>query len=46
MTDREKLIPKARKEQHCICCGAIIPDGQNTCPNCLVTVRQTEVDNG
>jgi RNA polymerase subunit RPABC4/transcription elongation factor Spt4 len=20
----------------CICCGAVIPEGQLTCPNCLV----------
>lgn len=24
----------------CVCCGAIIPDGQMVCPNCLVTVKE------
>lgn len=24
----------------CVCCGAIIPEGQIVCPNCLVTVKE------
>lgn len=24
----------------CVCCGAIIPEGQMVCPNCLVTVKE------
>ena len=24
----------------CVCCGAIIPEGQMVCPNCLVAVKE------
>jgi hypothetical protein len=24
----------------CVCCGAIIPEGNMVCPNCLVTVKE------
>jgi hypothetical protein len=24
----------------CVCCGAIIPEGQMVCPNCLVTTKK------
>ena len=34
-------------EDHCICCGAIIPEGRMVCPNCLVTVKnEGSIDNG
>ena len=28
----------------CICCGAIIPEGRQVCPNCLVTNGVTKVE--
>lgn len=35
-------LPQPPNEQHCICCGATIPEGQRTCPNCLVTIGKGE----
>lgn len=29
-------------EDRCVCCGAIIPDGERACPNCLVCVKEDE----
>ena len=28
----------------CVCCGAIIPEGQMVCPNCLVTMKDGDTD--
>lgn len=30
----------ATTADRCVCCGAIIPEGQMVCPNCLVTVKE------
>ena len=27
-------------EDRCVCCGAIIPDGQMVCPNCCAAVKE------
>ena len=27
-------------EDKCVCCGAVIPEGTQVCPNCLVTVKR------
>lgn len=37
-----KLIDHAKptNADRCVCCGAIIPEGQMVCPNCLVTVKE------
>jgi hypothetical protein len=39
-----KLIDHAKptNADTCVCCGAIIPEGQMVCPNCLVTVKEGE----
>ena len=29
-------------EERCICCGAIIPEGRQVCPNCMVCVNLPE----
>ena len=29
-------------EDRCVCCGEIVPEGSWVCPNCLVTVKETE----
>lgn len=29
-------------EDHCVCCGEIIPEGRMVCPNCLVYVKEGE----
>lgn len=34
----DKLTPT--NEDRCVCCGAIIPEGQMVCPNCLVAVKE------
>ena len=26
-------------EDRCICCGAVIPEGRQVCPNCMVTIK-------
>lgn len=31
-------------EDHCVCCGEIIPEGRWVCPNCLVTVKQVDTE--
>ena len=31
-------------EERCVCCGEIIPEGRQVCPNCLVTVKGDEED--
>ena len=30
----------SENEDHCICCGATIPEGRMVCPNCLVAVKE------
>lgn len=30
----------AQNTDTCVCCGAIIPEGQMVCPNCLVAVKE------
>ena len=30
--------------ERCICCGAIIPEGRQVCPKCLVCVNLPEED--
>ena len=32
------------KYRKCICCRAIIPDGMDSCPNCLVSIAIRDVD--
>ena len=35
--------PKETPEENadrCVCCGEIIPEGRQVCPNCLVTVKK------
>ena len=32
--------PTPTNEDRCVCCGAIIPEGQMVCPNCLVAVKE------
>ena len=27
--------------ERCVCCGEIIPEGQQVCQNCLLAVKQT-----
>ena len=29
-----KKTPAAENADHCICCGAVIPEGRMVCPNC------------
>lgn len=41
--DAEVVISKMEtltNADHCVCCGAIIPEGQMVCPNCLVVVKE------
>jgi len=35
---------QVKNEDTCICCGATIPEGQQACTNCLVTVRKENQD--
>ena len=36
------VLGGVHSENHCICCGEIIPEGRMVCPNCLVTVKENE----
>ena len=33
-------------EDRCICCGAIIPEGNWVCPNCLLNVKKEGSNEG
>lgn len=35
-------------EERCVCCGEIIPEGIQVCPNCMLAIKQDEGkdDNG
>lgn len=30
-------------EDRCICCGAVIPEGVNVCPSCLLSVSNKKI---
>ena len=35
-----KTEEQPQNEDRSVCCGAIIPEGQMVCPNCLVAVKE------
>ena len=33
-------------EERCICCGEIIPEGRQVCPNCEAKYQENNEDHG
>lgn len=40
----EEYIKRKKSEDTCICCGEIVPEGRQVCPQCESNFTENEVD--